>query len=577
MIPRLSIKRKIIGIALILIALMTVTALISLALVMQVSGRLEELTQSYVPAYAALARANVHSLERAVALRRMVIEKIQSPPDEARYAAARQRFEESGGTVDREAKTARDLLDALIAKGSIFSDSTALVRIDTRLADLTDGTRVQLNEEIARLLPLLDGGDQKAIAESLQRVDELRDNLNRELDTVRAEMVALVKSDSAATLRRQQTVVITAIILTALAAALGLVFSIIVSAGLTRPVRHLLEGAQAVERGELDRTLAVTSQDEIGHLTMAFNRMVEQLRLKERIRETFGRYVDPRIVEGLISGPALAAEGQRRVMTVLFCDVKGFVGVSEEMTPQGLVKVMNRYFSVMSAPINQHGGIIDKYIGDAIMAYWGPPFTADSDQARFAGLAALDMLARVAPFRAELPELLGLRNVPISFDIRIGIATGEALVGSIGSDVLMSYTVMGETVNLASRLEGANKIYGGRILTTEATVTAAGDALEVREIDRVALVGQSRAQPVYEIMGCSGALTPNQIELRARYAAGLAAYRNRRWEEAREAFTAALAAMPDDGPTLAMLKRVDTLAGAPPAENWDGAWHLDQK
>ena len=137
-----------------------------------------------------------------------------------------------------------------------------------------------------------------------------------------------------------------AIVLTALAAALGLVFSVIVSTGLTRPVRRLLEGARAVERGELDRTLAVTSQDEIGHLTMAFNRMVEQLRLKERIRETFGRYVDPRIVEGLISGPALAAEGQRRVMTVLFCDVKGFVGVSEEMTPQGLVKVMNRYFSI---------------------------------------------------------------------------------------------------------------------------------------------------------------------------------------------------------------------------------------
>jgi class 3 adenylate cyclase len=574
---RLSIKRKIIGIALILIALMTVTALISLALVMQVSGRLEELTRSYVPAYAALARANVHSLERAVALRRMVIEKIQSPPDEARYADARKRFEESGGTFDREAKAARALLDALIAKGSSFDDAPALVRIDTRLADVTDGTRVQLNEEIARLLPLLDGGDQKAIAESLQRVDELRDSLNRELDAVRSEMVALLKADSAATLRRQQTVVITAIILTALAAALGLVFSIIVSAGLTRPVRHLLEGARAVERGELDRTLAVTSQDEIGHLTMAFNSMVEQLRLKERIRETFGRYVDPRIVEGLISGPALAAEGQRRVMTVLFCDVKGFVGVSEEMTPQGLVKVMNRYFSVMSAPIHDHGGIIDKYIGDAIMAYWGPPFTADADQARCAGLAALDMLARVAPFRAELSDLLGLRNVPISFDIRIGIATGEALVGSIGSDVMMSYTVMGETVNLASRLEGANKVYGGRILTTQATVTAAGGGLEVREIDRVALVGQSYAQPVYEIMGRGGALTPNQIELRARYAAGLAAYRSRRWEEAREAFTAALAAMPDDGPTLTMLKRIDTLAGAPPAENWDGVWRLDQK
>jgi class 3 adenylate cyclase len=574
---RLSIKRKIIGIALILIALMTVTALISLALVMQVSGRLEELSRSYAPAYASLARADIHSLERALALRRMVIDRREQVQDEAHYADARKRFEESDGIVDRELKTARALLNGLIAKGSSFRDTAALVRIDTHLADVIDGTRVQLNEEIARLLSSLDGGDRKEIAESLQRVDELRDDLDRRLDDVRTEMVSLLQVDSAATIRRQQTVVIIAMVLTGLAATLGLLFSIIVSTGLTRPVRHLLEGAQAVERGELDRTLAVTSQDEIGHLTMAFNRMVEQLRLKERIRETFGRYVDPRIVEGLISGPALAAEGERRVMTVMFCDVKGFVGVSEEMTPQGLVKVMNRYFSVMSAPIHQHGGIIDKYIGDAIMAYWGPPFTTDGEQARLAGLAALDMLARVAPFRAELPALLGLRNVPISVDIRIGIATGEALVGSIGSEVLMSYTLMGETVNLASRLEGANKVYGGRILTTQATVTAAGDALEVREIDRVVLVGQSYPQPVYEIMSRSGALTPAQRELRDRYGAGLAAYRNRQWEEARAAFTAALSAIPDDGPTLTMLKRVDTLAAAAPADDWDGAWRLDQK
>jgi class 3 adenylate cyclase len=574
---RRSIKRKIIGIALILIALMTVTALISLALVMQVSGRLQELTQSYAPAYAALARANVHSLERAVALRRMAIEKMQVPPDEARYADALKRFEESGAILDREIKAARGLLNGLLARGSSFGDAPALVRVATRLADALDDTRTHLDDEIARLLPLLDTRDGKAIADSLQRVDELRDDFDRQLEEVRGEMLAVVKTDTAATMRRQQSVVIAAIILTVLAAVLGILFSIIVSTGLTRPVRHLLEGAQAVERGELDRTLDVTSQDEIGHLTIAFNRMIEQLRLKERIRETFGRYVDPRIVEGLISGPALAAEGERRVMTVMFCDVKGFVGVSEEMTPQGLVKVMNRYFSVMSAPIHQHGGIIDKYIGDAIMAYWGPPFTTDGEQARLAGLAALDMLAQVVPFRAELPELLGLRNVPISVDIRIGIATGEALVGSIGSEVLMSYTVMGETVNLASRLEGANKVYGGRILTTEATVTAAGDALEVREIDRVVLVGQSHPQPVYEIMGRGGALTPAQRELRDRYGAGLAAYRDRRWEEARAAFTAALSAIPDDGPTLTMLKRIDTLATAPPADDWDGAWRLDQK
>ena len=212
-------------------------------------------------------------------------------------------------------------------------------------------------------------------------------------------------------------------------------------------------------------------------------------------------------------------------MTVLFCDVKGFVGVSEGMTPQGLVKVMNRYFSMMSAPIHEHGGIIDKYIGDAIMAYWGPPFTDDGDAgavrrpggARHAGAGCA--VARRTCRNCWAAQL------PITFDIRIGIATGEVLVGSIGSELMMSYTVMGDTVNLASRLEGANKEYGGRILTTEATVTAAGDALEVREIDRVALVGQSHAQAVFEIMGRSGALTADQIELRARFAAGLAAYR----------------------------------------------------
>ncbi len=574
---RFSIKRKIIGIAVILIVLMAITALISTALVLQVGGRLEDLTRSYVPAYGALARANVDSLERALALRRMVIEKTQTPQDEARFAAARKSFEASDAAFDQETRTARTLLDGMIAKGSVFSDTAALVRLQTRLADMLAGTRNELDDEIARLLHLLDAGDRTAIADSVDRIDVLRDDLDRGLDAVRTEMIDLLRDDSTATVRKQRVVTVVAIVLTALAATLGLVFSILVSAGLTRPVRQLLEGARAVEAGKLDQTLAVTSQDEIGYLTIAFNKMVEQLRLKERIRETFGKYVDPRIVEGLISGPALATAGERRVMTVLFCDVRGFVGVSEEMTPQGLVKVMNRYFSTMSAPIRQHGGIIDKYIGDAIMAYWGPPFTADADQARFAAFAALDMLDRVAPFRAELPDLLGLRNVPISFDIRIGIATGEALVGSVGSETMMSYTVMGDTVNLASRLEGANKLYGSRILVSAPTVNGAGAAIETREIDRVALVGQTHAQPVYEIMGRSGALTAAQIELRNRYAAALEAYRARRFEDARRGFAAALDIVPDDGPSLTLLKRIDTLVAAPPDDNWDGSWRLEQK
>jgi class 3 adenylate cyclase len=574
---RLSIKRKIIGIAVALIVLMAVTAALSLALVMQVGGRLDELTQSYVPAYGALARANIKSVERAMLLRRMVIEKIDPSPGAEPFAAVRASYDAAGKALDKEMQTARDLIDGLIEKGSQLGDATGLVHLQTRLTELIDESRSHRSDEVSRFLPLLETGDRRAIADSVDRLDASRDESDRALDTVRGEMISLLQADAAATIRKQHAVMITAILLTAIAATLGLVFSVLVSTGMARPVRRLLEGTRAVEAGRLEGNLAVTSQDEIGLLTAAFNRMVEQLRMKERIRETFGRYVDPRIVEGLISGPALASEGQRRVMTVLFCDVKGFSGVSEEMTPQGLVKVMNRYFSAMSAPIREHGGIIDKYIGDAIMAYWGPPFAADADQARLAVLAALEMAERVAPLQAELPEVLGLKSVPIAIGIRIGVATGEVLVGSIGSEVLMSYTVMGEAVNVASRLEGANKVYGSHLLAAEATMTAAGDAVETREIDRVVLAGQSHPQNVYEIMGREGALSPKQSELRTRYAAGLAAYRARRWEEARAAFAAALAAVPGDGPSLAMIKRIDGLAAAPPADDWDGAWHMEQK
>jgi class 3 adenylate cyclase len=574
---RLSIRRKIMGIAVVLIVLMTITAILSMVWVIEVGYRLQELTNSYIPAYGHLARTNIRSLERALALRRMVIERILSPSSGDKLAAIRNVIDAKGAEVEREAQAARALINGLIEKGATFGDATALARLESRIDSAMADTRRELNAEIERLFATLDTGDAKATADSLQRVDALRDDLNQKLDSIRADMLAIVNADTAITVHKQRQAMIIAAILTSLAAALGLLFAALVSSGMARPVRRLLEGAHAVEAGRLDETLTVTSQDEIGHLTVAFNRMVEQLRHKERMRETFGKYVDPRIVEGLIDRPMLAVDGQRRVMTVLFCDVKGFTGASEGMTPQGLVKVMNRYFSVMSAPIRDQGGVIDKYIGDAIMAYWGPPFTENADQARLASLAALDMLERVAPLRAEFPELLGVRSLPISFDIRIGIATGEALVGSIGSELMMSYTVMGDTVNLASRLEGANKVYGGRVLVSAATVAGADEAIETREIDRVVLLGQTQQQAIFEIMGRKGKLTPVQVELRTHYSEGLAAYRGRHWDEARRAFAAALESVPNDGPSMTFIKRIDDLATNPPGDGWDGSWHLEQK
>jgi Adenylate and Guanylate cyclase catalytic domain len=201
----------------------------------------------------------------------------------------------------------------------------------------------------------------------------------------------------------------------------------------------------------------------------------------------------------------------------------------------------------------------------------------EAAEARLACLAALDMTARVAKLRKDLPELIGVRSIPVEFDLRIGVATGEALVGSIGSEFMMSYTVMGDTVNLASRLEGANREYGSRSLISESTVAAAGAEIEVREIDRLVVAGQTQSTAVFEIMGRQGELAPKQLLLRTRYSEGLAAYRARQWDEARRAFGAALEAVPGDGPSSALVGRVDFLQANPPPTDWNGSWRLDQK
>ena len=575
---RQSIRRRVVAIAVGLIVLMVVTSVLSMVMVGRVGRLLDELTTRYTPVNTHLTRINVLSFERALALRRMVIAKMQDPPDEIGYKTRKQLYDAKDSEVDSEAQAARKLINAIIEDTSTPSDNAALARIESRIDSLMSESRRYLKQETGELLSVLEARDFAAVRRSLARVDTLRDELDDKIDAVRGEMIK-VSYGAIAKIRSEQTqAVLISMIVTVLAAIVGLVFANLVSGGISRPVRKLLEGTRAVEAGHLDQSIDVTTGDEIGQLAAAFNRMVLQLRDNERIRETFGKYIDPRVVEGLIDRPNLtAAEGQRRVMTVMFCDLKGFTSLSEGMTPQGLVKVMNRYLSIMSEPIRSNRGIIDKYIGDGIMAYWGPPFVDEVDHARFACLAVVEMIERIPILRREIPELLGVLGTPMeTCDLRIGIATGEALVGSIGSDVMMSYTVMGDVVNLASRLEAANKAYGTRNLVSERVLTGASAAIEVREIDRVVVAGQSRSERIFEILGRKGELTPQQLTSREKYHEGLAAYRERRWDDALRALAASLEAVPDDGPSMALISRIEGLKANPPPQDWDGSWYIEK-
>jgi len=287
----------------------------------------------------------------------------------------------------------------------------------------------------------------------------------------------------------------------------------------------------------------VTSQDEIGDLSQAFNRMVDQLRENERIRETFGRYIDPRIIRGLIDQPDL--DGQRRVMTVLFCDMKGFTRLSEDVTPQGLVKLMNRYLTTMSEPIRENRGIIDKYIGDAIMALF-----ERADDAIGTGLAMMDTLA------AYNAERRAADAAPIG--IGIGINSGSLMLGTIGEADRMDGTVISDAVNLASRIESLTKTYGIGLLISQDTYEQLSDptAWDIRPIDVVVVKGKTRPVVLYEVFERNEpAERDRKRGSRDLLMSGIAALAKHDLAAARLLFEQCLAQHPGDPAATSLLQR----------------------
>jgi adenylate cyclase len=222
--------------------------------------------------------------------------------------------------------------------------------------------------------------------------------------------------------------------------------------------------------------------------------------VRERIQRLFGAYLDPRVVERIMHEGDLAGTGVRREMTILFCDLKGFTRTAERLSAEQLIQYINLYLTVMSEPIARHGGVTDKYIGDAIMAYWGPPFSDPNAHAQEACRAALEQRRSVEELRRRVADEIGYDVPPEDIDIYAGIATGDVVAGSIGPPRSRSYTVIGNAVNLASRLEAKSKSFGGRLLVSEATWIAAKHDFEFTELEPMALRGRANPERVFELI-----------------------------------------------------------------------------
>ena len=247
------------------------------------------------------------------------------------------------------------------------------------------------------------------------------------------------------------------------------------------------------------------------------------------------------------------------------------------MTASVIARLLNRYFTLAGEVIRSKNGVIDKYIGDSIMAFWTPPFSQGDAHAADACLSALGQRQAVEKVRSELPEILGLRRDLPEFRVRMGLDTGEAVLGTIGSPKAMSYTVIGDTVNLASRLEGVNKVYGTDIIVSETTFRLAQAVVEARELDVVNVVGKQEPQRIYELVAHAGQISDWQGRLHEAYAEALSAYRQQDWAVAEHHLDMALKSAPEDGPSLVLRERVRKLRTSPPRTEWDGVWHLVSK
>jgi adenylate cyclase len=310
-----------------------------------------------------------------------------------------------------------------------------------------------------------------------------------------------------------------------------------------------------------------------GYVSSTVYHFVVERKQRMLIKTMFSTYVNPSVVEELILDPGkLKLGGERRELSVLFSDIEGFTTISEQLESQELVSLLNEYLSAMTEIVLRNDGTLDKFEGDAIVAFWGAPIPQE-DHAIRACRCALQMQEALVDIR----RLWKTQNRP-RINVRIGINTGEMVVGNMGGARKFDYTVIGDSVNLASRLEGANKQYQTGILVSERTYEFVKDQILGRELDLIAVKGRSTPLRIFELLQLkNGTVGRLMTEFLSFYREGLGLYRERRWHDAKASFEKALHCKPDDRPSQLYIERAVHYAMNPPPAAWDGVFVMQTK
>ncbi|MGD1906181.1 MAG: adenylate/guanylate cyclase domain-containing protein [Leptolyngbyaceae cyanobacterium] len=547
---------KIFGVATSMLALLLGVASLNFVRIRRVNGELIDIAEYLTPITELVAEVNIHALEQEIHFERVLKFYEIDPVPQGQIATELEIFEERGAQVDEELETAIALAEVASKEAHTTKDAVEFARL-IPLLEVLEEEHQRFHDHGHEILALLEAGNRRDAELLDAQLATYEDDFNQRLQALLFELGQFTEEAAAIAEKDEQLTLTLNWILLGSAVGVGLVFAFGVTTSLVRPIRRLVISTQAVEQGDLDMQLPVDSGDEIGKLTGFFNRMVASIREKERLKTTFGQYVDPRIVETLVAHQGDIGGSQTVQATVFFSDIVGFSGISELLTPTGLVSLINQYLTLASAPIKARGGVINQFIGDAVSAFWGPPFVDAADQARLACYAALEQQDQLVKLRRSLPEVIGIRKGLPEVRIRVGLATGDVVTGNIGSEQSKSYTVMGPAMQWAEALEEANRIYGTTILLTATTRELAGDDFITREVTELALADQPT--PVYELLGTIGTLGEQGQTLCDQFEQGLVAFRAQDWAQARDRFQSCLELQPEDGPSQYYLAQLPDL------------------
>lgn len=310
----------------------------------------------------------------------------------------------------------------------------------------------------------------------------------------------------------------------------------------------------------------------LSYVGVTVHKFLSEEREKKKVRSAFQYYLTSSVINEMLKDPSkLRLGGEKKELTVLFSDIRGFTSVSEVLTPEELVHLLNEYLTAMTDLVFKHDGLLDKYMGDAIMAVYGAPLDQPDHPVR-ACETALEMISVLDVLRVKWRQ----EGRP-DLDIGIGLSSGAMVVGNMGSQMRFDYTVMGDRVNLGSRLEGLNKVYGTRIIVSEYTRDLVRDQFALRELDSVRVKGKAIPVRIYELCGTIAGTKQETPEVIRLFEEGLARYRDCDWDEASRLFREVLVARPDDGPARLYLARVEQLKNDPPPPGWDGVFTMESK